>query len=204
MNPHSTAPLLFVNVDGVLTSARTYWNRKGGHRERIDPVTLQLLEHFCNEMGAEVVMASAWSNMFCTSPAAWRNFFATFGVTIPVVQLLTMPSRRDGHTWADEMEMFMAMFPNRPYVLFEDDPDEADRPNLIEVDAQVGLTTANLEAAARLLAPGCRVAEELASLNKAFSRDKAVSLRFNGVEVSVHPRDIGDALGQLGLPPSAQ
>lgn len=200
MNPDSTAPLLFVNVDGVLTSARTYWKKKPGEgngrgTEVLDPVALRLLEQFCERMGAEVVMASAWSNFMYNSPAAWRRMFEEQGVTIPVVHMLELPQDGD---WAAAMDAFMEMFPNRPHVLFEDDPVEAGRPNLIEVDAQVGLTTVNLEAAANLLAPGCNVAKDLANVNRSFSRDQTISVECNGVVVSAHPRDVVKALDELG------
>ena len=200
MDAQSTKPLLFVNVDGVLTSARTYWkpSNDGGRGARLDPVALSILEQFCVEMDAEVVMASAWSGMFCNSPAEWRNFFAEMGVKIPVVQMLDL----DGRSWADGMDDFMVMFSNRPHVLFEDDPAEAGRPFVVDVDAQVGLTTVDLEKAANMLAPGCKVAVELARLNKAFSPEQTITFSVNGACVEAHPRDVGKALTALGIPPA--
>lgn len=210
MNPESTAPLLFVNVDGVLTSARTYWKKnkqksgesKGPGTEVLDPVALRLLEEFCARMGAEVVMASAWSHFMYKSPDAWRRMFADQGVVIPVVQMLDRPN---GVSWAEAMDTMMQLFPNRPHVLFEDDPEEAGHPNLIEVDARVGLSTVNLEAAANLLAPGGEVAKDLANVNRSFSRDATITVGFNGVSVSAHPRDLVKALDNLGaFPPASE
>lgn len=200
MDAQSTKPLLFLNVDGVLTSARTYWKSLGdrGRGARLDQVALSILEQFCVEMDAEVVMASAWSGTFCKNPAEWRNFFAEMGVQIPVVQMLDF----DGRSWVDGMEDFMAMFPNRPYVLFEDDPAEAGRDCVIEVDAQVGLTTVDLEKAANKLAPGCKVSQDLARLNKSFSPEQTVTFSVNGVCVEAHPRHVGKALTELGIPPA--
>ena len=199
MNPHDTKPLLFFNVDGVLTSARTYWT-PAGREARLDPVALRLVQAFCEKLGAEVYMASAWSSMGVTSPQAWRDMFARCGATIPVVGMLNYDETDHGD-WAGAMDKLMALFPNRPHLLFEDDPVDRDHPHLIEVDAQVGLTTVNLQAAAERLAPGSALAKELAQLNTAFSRDKTITVSVgSGPALSVHPRDIGTALTALGIP----
>jgi hypothetical protein len=89
------------------------------------------------------------------------------------------------------------------YVLFEDDPVDPEDPNLVVVDARVGLTLDNLRAAAQVLRPGSPVIHELEQLSRSFSTDKTITVGIQGgPSVSVHPRDIGKALDQLGIPPA--
>lgn len=194
MNPENKKPLLFMNVDGVLTSARTYWAPGAGPQERLDPVALRLLQTFCEKLGAEVYMASAWSSMMFRTPKDWRALFARCGADIPVVGMLNYEDTDHGD-WASAMDYLMAMLPGRPHLLFEDDPVDRDHPNLIEVDAQVGLTTVHLQAAAERLAPGSKLADELAALNRGFSRDKRISFSIGrGPATEVPLRDLAKAL----------
>jgi hypothetical protein len=199
MNPKNEKPLLFMNVDGVLTSARTYWTPGAGPQERLDPVALRLLQTFCEKLGAEVYMASAWSSMMFRTPKDWRALFARCGADIPVVGMLNYEDTDHGD-WASAMDYLMVMFPGRPHLLFEDDPVDRDHPNLIEVDAQVGLTTVHLQAAAERLAPGSELADELARLNRGFSREKVISVSVGGSPaLEVHPRDAGKVLDDAGV-----
>lgn len=198
------SPLAFVNVDGVLTSARTYWVNApaaGDSRGRvIDRAALAILAEFCARTKARVVMASAWSNFMFKTPEAWVAFFKELGYDIPVVAMLAMPS--GSRTWADEMDEFMAAYPGVEHVLFEDDPALQGHPRVITVDAHVGLTTVNLQQAAEVLGAG-KLADELARLNKGFSPDKTVVLAVGGRAVEIHPRDLGKGLEALGVQTSA-
>lgn len=194
-------PVIFVNVDGVLTSARTYWAKfpmKGSQEARvIDRAALSILAEFRARTKARVVMASAWSNFLLKSPEAWVEFFKQLGYDIPVVAMLPMP--KGDRTWAEEMDEFMADKPGVEYVLFEDDPELQDHPRVVAVDAHVGLTTVNLKDAADLLGFG-ELADDLAGLNKSFSPEKTLLISFGGNAVEVHPRDLGKGLDALGVP----
>lgn len=200
------APLAFVNVDGVLTSARTYWAMAPGTKEGrvIDAATLRILAHFCARTKARVVMASAWSDFLMKSPEAWRRFFEDLGQPLPVLDMLPMPC--NGRSWTDEMVVYMEGHADVPYVMFEDDPGPQKHPRVIEVDARVGLTTVNLQEAAELLDPESELSRELAQLNKGFSPDKTILLSMGGKTVEIHPRDLGKGLGVVGAgkPASAQ
>lgn len=201
MNNNATC-MLFVNTDGVLTSAGNYWlkdSRKSSKASAmLNPLAIRLLAQFCEEMGANVVMATAWEG-FMPKPEQWRDCFREVaGVEVPVVGLLS--SDYDGNkSWAAKMDDYMRGYQGWPYVLLEDDPAPENNPRVINVNAQTGLTTVDLQAAAEMLAPGCDVAKELASLNKSFSPDKRMTIAFGGQAVSVHPRDMGKAFDQLGL-----
>lgn len=201
MKLNEALPVLFVNVDGVLTSARTYWVKQEGngrHESKvIDKAALSILAMFCERTNAQVVMASAWSAFMMKSPVAWRLFFEELGYPLPVVDMLPVP--REGRTWADEMDGFMAAYPDTPHVLFEDDPALQNHPRVIPVDAQVALSTVDLQKAAELLEPGSELAKELGSLNKSFSCEATMAISFNGQSVEVHPRDLAKGLDALGV-----
>jgi hypothetical protein len=191
-------PLAFVNVDGVLTSAKTYWAKAPGKGEArvIDQATLRILAQFCVRTKARMVMASAWSNFLMKSPEAWRSFFEGQGQPLPVIDMLPMPS--NGRTWTDAMVSYMEGHADVPYIMFEDDPGAQKHPRVIEVDARVGLSTVNLQEAAELLEPGSALARELAELNRGFSPEKTIHLSLGGKSVEVHPRDLGKGLVAIG------
>lgn len=204
MNQNATC-MVFVNTDGVLTSAANYWldDRKGGKAtDNLNPLAIRLLAQFCQRIGANVVMATAWEG-FMPRPEQWRDAFREIaGVEVPVVGLLSS-DYLDNSSWATKMDLYMRGYEGWPYVLLEDDPVPENNPRVINVNAQTGLSTADLQKAAEMLAPGSEVALDLAKLNRSFSADATVTVGFGGQQVSVHPRDIGQAFEKLGIPKQA-
>jgi hypothetical protein len=189
-------PLLFLNVDGVLTSARTYWGGQRRSEDRLDPVSLQLVQDFTARLNAEVVIASAWAGFIC-GPQAWKNLFANKGFSIPVVNTITMEERGVSRTWADAMDDYMERHPGRPHVLFNDEPNDHHK-RYVEVNGLTGLTTVDLLAAAQMLEPGSRLVEELTAFNRGFGLDATIAIPVgNGPIQNIRPRDAGKLVDEL-------
>ncbi|MDO8415178.1 MAG: HAD domain-containing protein [Agitococcus sp.] len=162
----SKSPLLFVNVDGVLTSARTYWRDHTHVRDALDPVALQLLQKFCKETKLTVVIASVWSG-FMPTAEQWRAEFKHAKLDIPVVDVLALP-KNGVPCWPTLVESYMQERPGIPYALLIDDAVAKNKDWVVHVNALTGLTTVELLKVATLLVPGTRVVSELTSLNRAF------------------------------------
>lgn len=86
-------PLLFLNIDGVLTSARTYALADfatGPHE--LGPVAVALLAALCQAADARVIISSAGVAHY-TSAEAWVQLFKGLGHDIPVVDVVTKAER---------------------------------------------------------------------------------------------------------------
>jgi hypothetical protein len=161
-----TTPLIVVNVDGVLTNSNTYFLQQikklgNGHADVLNPVALTLLEQLCAGINGQVIMATAWSKMFYPTAEAWTAMFAAKGVAIPVVDVLAHPE--GDHDWIDVTRDYMTANNLSNYALLVDDPLQPGQSRVITVDSRVGLTVAEVHAAAEMLAPTsqfCRTAEK--------------------------------------------
>jgi hypothetical protein len=153
--------IIALNVDGVLTNARTYFaQRKGsGAAGAIDPVALAMLEKFCQITGAEVIMATSWTEMFYPTVDAWKALFKSKECDIPVIDVLRRPE--GSADWIDVTRDYMETHGISNYALLVDDPTQPGQSRVIKTDARYGLTVAELSAAASMLAPNSKLVEEL-------------------------------------------
>ncbi len=157
----SLAPLVFLNVDGVLTSARTYLQERDEPAQQLDPVAIGLVALLCKEIGAQVVMATAWVNMFST-PTSWVALFHGMGYDVPVIDVI--PSEEwlgSGRIAAIQKRAGLA-----PFVLLDDDRYD-DLPS-VEVNAITGLGAADIADALRYLAPGSELFKKAESFGTKF------------------------------------
>lgn len=189
--------LLAVNVDGVLTNARTYWcNFNAPPVDKLDPTALALLEKFCKMTDAQVVIASAWK-VFIPTAAMWETTFSDKGFAIPVIDVIERDYAKC-RDWFTAVKDYIALqHPDAAYVLFDDDvrPGSEGEEQLIPVDGRVGLGIVDLQAAADVLLPGSPLALELARMNKAFGGENMVTLQVgDGPVTTVHVREVADTI----------
>lgn len=165
----------FVNVDGVLTNAKTYWAGGPEAHDKIDRGVLAALAKFCRKLDVKVVIASSWS--INPNAQAWQAMFAACGVDLPVTDALPLKN----FDWFSDAENYMQAHPGADWVLFEDHPEHLSPCGQhIAVDAMVGLTTSDLYRAALVLAPESSVAADLAGLAKSFGPNPTIGVSVNG------------------------
>lgn len=147
MKETKNPPVVFVNIDGVLTSTRSYWaNPRADIREVLDPIACKLLSRFCTAAGASLVLASQWSRIYSIEVLEAR--FKALGADFKIEGALGA-DRKFGEprqSWEEQMHSYMTARPNTPYVLAIDLSDEnRGSKHVTAVDVQIGLTLANLK-----------------------------------------------------------
>lgn len=166
----TTKPLLFLNIDGVLTSARTYALADfATSPHELDPVALSLLAALCQATGARVIISSAWVAHY-TSAEAWVQLFKGLGHDIPVVDVVTKAERYADRGTA--LRKHVERAGNPAYVVLDDGLAlEGLAANWVQVDRRVGLGVDDAVAVLRKIAPGCRYLERLEYLATQFSSE---------------------------------
>lgn len=156
-NAQQPAPYLFLKVSGVLTNGASAWLTG---EDTLDATALRLIEKFCKELGAKVVMATPWVAMYPT-PEAWCTLFKENGVDIPVVDVLP----EDGMGWGHKAQVYMQAHRGTRWAMLTEGLAPPHLGAIIGTNAAAGVTTKELERVAEALAPKSKVALELRALN---------------------------------------
>lgn len=159
---------LFINIDGVLTSARTYWTPIESMQDTLDPVALKLLEKFCKDLPVKLVIASNWATFF-KDLGQWELLFKNKGVELPLHAVLPVDVDIP-LTWAARARDYMEAHPNTPFALLIDEPPQ-ENSFVVTTNRQIGLTTSDLLKVAQKLNPTSPVITDLQSLHKGFPRE---------------------------------
>jgi hypothetical protein len=156
-------PLLLVNVDGVLTSARTYLLGDSKHHRHLDPVAVGLLATIAQAAGARVVMATAWVAMYPTA-AEWVELFKGVGYDINIVDVIS------DEEWmrSDRLEAIRKRIDTENYVLLIDDIVETPDLHAVQVNSRAGLGIEEVVSALKFLAPHSPLLSETESMMSQF------------------------------------
>ncbi len=154
--PQPPRPLVFLDIDGVLATARTRF--KLGE---LDPICVQALNALTEDTGAELVISSTWRMYF--SVGEMRQMFTRQGVTARIVGYTAVVDRGTGTHGlvaaverGREIALFLQVGPPRPFVILDDDDDMAElRRYLVRTTSAIGLTPGDVLQAKAILAAGC-------------------------------------------------
>lgn len=151
--------IVFLDVDGVLNS-HAWWARKAFEpaHPQLDPEAVARLDRLCRETGAAVVVSSTWRSAGATH---MREVLGAVGFKGRVIGCTPQMARMGtngvylGVERGHEIAQWLSTFP-RPverFVILDDEDDMADlRGFLVQTDYAVGLTDADCERAAAMLA----------------------------------------------------
>lgn len=141
-----TAPVLFLDFDGVIADAST-----APPLERLRPACVLRLDRLVRDLGARVVVSSTWRTS--TPPAVLRGYLAHHGYTGDVDSVTPVLA---GWTRGEEIRMWLSAHGmwHAPSVILDDWPLTEfaglhDR--LVSTEYDAGLTDADCERAARLI-----------------------------------------------------
>lgn len=111
-----TAPVVFLDIDGVLNTIFT-WGRRP-HAAALEPARVARINTLCAETGAVVVVTSTWRRLFELDDL--RALLAGAGLTAPIVGVT--PCLDTGHR-RDEIRFWVNSRPEPParFVIFDDD-----------------------------------------------------------------------------------
>lgn len=138
---HGTERIIFLDIDGVLTSFRAH--------EQLDRSCVALLDDLADATGARLVLTSSWRDRFGLDETARRLAGAGLRTSL-VAAVPALPL----HTRSDEITQFLAGQEAPTTFVILDDVSVERRliPHLVLVDEFVGLTPTDVAAAQRILA----------------------------------------------------
>lgn len=121
--------VVFLDIDGVLNSldstlafreAESFWPKR---RESLDPVSVGLLQHLCEETDAKIVVSSTWRKLFLERE--FIDIFALYGwENFPIIGATTSEQVVAG-SWArgHEIQHWLNNNPWDNYLILDDDSD---------------------------------------------------------------------------------
>ena len=141
--------IIFLDIDGVLNSQRSAvansdYGRIMDHDSwnSLDPIAIKLLQHVCNETGADCVLSSTWRILAKKEDIiAFQEFL---GVNIIDVTPRSLDGIRGGEIkrWLDNCKE-----PVEAFCIVDDDsgmlPEQEF--NFVQTDERIGLTWQNYE-----------------------------------------------------------
>jgi hypothetical protein len=116
--------VLFLDVDGVLNSHRTWaarrrmpWLLTPEHIADLDPVALTMIRNICTDYDVKVVISSSWRVGKDRTPKAFADAFQ-----LPVIGCTPEIHTRD-RIRGDEIKMWLDANPVDRYAIIDDDSD---------------------------------------------------------------------------------
>jgi hypothetical protein len=160
-----SAPVLFLDIDGVLNSAR-WFSARGGpdtpdgltrEEHQIDPAAVAVLNRILDATGAKVVVSSTWRLLH--TPAAIHRILRRRGFAGKIIGRTPnlSASAPYGEARGHEIEAWLtahdrASSTPSPICIVDDDADMAHlAPFLVKTSFQDGLTEAHVERCVALL-----------------------------------------------------
>lgn len=125
--------IIFLDIDGVLNSLDSVLAfRDDGHlfwsdrKESLDPVSVGLLQHLCEETDAKIVISSTWRKLY--SEQEFRDIFASYGWENFPILGMTTTDKVHPDSWARgyEIQDWLDNNPWKNYVILDDDSDMLD------------------------------------------------------------------------------
>ncbi len=146
-------PILFLDIDGVLNTTRTWgaWTHLGRH-EALEPVLVTRVAALVERTGARVVLSSMWrrstvgltGTVLALEYQGWRNCRRQLRDETPFL---------GGMPRGDEIALWLRNAEHKGAIAVLD--DEADMgsvlPFLVQTDREVGVTDADIVRVERLL-----------------------------------------------------
>jgi len=132
-------PVIFLDFDGVLNSARSAIAFGGYGEAQLDPVAVALVASLAKLADARVVVSSTWRLLY--SLGDLRRILSNYSHALADRLVDATPSIRSGHR-GEEIEAWLTDNGIPSYVILDDDNDmlPAQFANFVEVDAQYGFS----------------------------------------------------------------
>jgi hypothetical protein len=152
------APVLFLDIDGVLNS-RDCWERLRGSRHKIDREKVALLNEIVAETGCRIVVSSTWRIGVGQGKGGCRDILRSYGLKARFRRDWRTPEiRDDDHAVpmrGTEIADWLSRNGSPPYAIVDDDSDmlPEQMPRFVQTTFQSGLTREHAYRLIALLAP---------------------------------------------------
>lgn len=150
----SAEMVVFLDIDGVLVTARNLKQRNGRYKVA-DAGCVSALNHLTHVAGAEIVISSSWR--FC-GLSEMRAIFDFWEVDAPIVGMTPDLTRKEGELYVavprgHEIQQYLDEHPETEcFVILDDECDMAHlEPFMVKTKFDCGLTEHDAERAIELL-----------------------------------------------------
>ena len=157
--------ILFLDIDGVLVSRRSWGKRHPHGHANADPEAVAALNHIIAETGARIVVSSVWrqGQSLTDLRQIINGHFGVVGGVISKTPIIRTKKQFEGTPGmievsaerGDEIDFWLRAQHSEPidrYVILDDDSDMgAHKHRLVQANFETGLTMADAERAIALL-----------------------------------------------------
>jgi hypothetical protein len=138
--------ILFLDIDGVLKPARSYWLKPHKPDGNFDPLGVAAVNSICRETGAHVVFNTQWNT---AGYARMTAIARAEGMTMPVMDITNFPGRTKDRDigirdWLAKTPLYIER-----WCAMDDEAVAVE--NLVRVDYNNGISSQNYSDAVRLL-----------------------------------------------------
>ena len=141
--------ICFIDVDGVINSSNWYksqdYFQNNFKDPDIDPKTIEIINHFTNEIGVKLVISSSWKiDDGCIERLERAGLDNIIGRTPNLI--FTVPYVK--FCKGLEIKAWLGVHNFDKYLILDDESDsilDEQRENLLLIDYRVGLTDENIE-----------------------------------------------------------
>jgi len=151
--PNLIRPLIFLDIDGVLNSLRTFLAFKKLQLKEVDPVAVNLMDRLVRETDADIVISSSWR---IGKPVPYlQEVFRTY-FSAPFYDCIIDKTPHLCGKRGDDIRDWLEAHPERHnYVIIDDDSDmlPSQKSRFVCTDDRVGFDVRDYRKALSILMP---------------------------------------------------